>query len=356
MNQQSRSEEIDIIQFFSAIGKMFKSFIQSIGNLFKRLFFAFVNILLYLKKYRIILGIGFLIGLGISFLADNKDENFYYGEAALRTNFNAQLDLQEKVNALNDLIKNQDSVKLGKMLNIPYTQAAGFVSFELKPVINDLYLIEDYENYLQTKDTVVYKYIKYKEYKKNIKGNDNLNRYWKLIITTNTPTVFNGLNQKISELFNNDSLIQKRKELYLSYLNTQKQSFIKSLQDIDSMRVVFNKAWLLSNTKAGQSINFMLSNKNSSGGSPEEAYNLFKERKKALINLKKTIEEINKSDNAIVILNSFPHNGIKEESFLANIHIKFSFIGFLLALMLVFLKDFNVYLNKYQQLKNNNSQ
>lgn len=354
MNQQPKNEEIDIIQFFSAIGDLFKSFFRSIGNLFKSLFFVFVNMLLYYKKYRIILTAGTLIGLALSFFISKDNVNIYYGEATLRTNFEAQLDLQEKVDALNDLIHKQDSVKLGKLLDIPASQATKLSVFLLEPVINDIFLIEDYEAYLMTKDTVVYKNIEYEDFKKNIKKNDNLNRYWKLTIKTVSPTVFENLNEKISNLFNSDSLIAKRKERYLSYLNTQKQSYIKSLQDIDTMRIVFDKAIL--NPKGGQSISFMLSNENTSNGSSEEAYNLFAERKEALKNLKKTIEEINKSDNAVVILNSFPHYGIKETSLLDNKHFKFTLIGFLLALMLVLLKDFNAYLNKYQQLKNSNKQ
>ena len=350
MNQQSNNEEIDIIQFFSAVGNLFKGFFRSIGKMFKRLFYFFADILLYFKKYRIILSIGFLLGLAISFFSSN-DTHFYYGETTLRTNFNAQMDLQEKVDALNDLIRNNNTVSLGKMLDIPAEQAAVFTGFYLEPVVNDLFLIEDYENYLTTKDTVVYKYIEYDDYKKNILKNDNLNRYWKLTVKTTSPDIFNTLNQKIINLFNNDLLIKKRKQLYLSYLDTKKQNFIKSLQDIDTMRKVFNKAWLQSNTKGGQSISFMLSNENSSNGSPEEAYNLFEERKTALIDLKKTIEEINKSDNAVVILNSFPHTGIHDKSLLDNKHFKFAFIGFLLALMLLLLKDFNAFLNRYEKQK-----
>ena len=353
MNQQTQPEEIDIIQFFAAIGNMFKSFFRSIGNMFKWVFFIFVDSVLYVKKHYIILGSGLLLGLGLSFLGNKKAES-YYGQATLRTNYNAQLDLQEKVAVLNDFIQKKDSLSLGKMLSLPPEEATHFKNFELRPVINDVFLVDDYEEYLMTKDTVVYKFIEYKDYKKNIIKNDNLNRYWSLKITTDSPLVFKNLNEKIKTLFNKDTGIEKRKQNFLSYLNIKKQKELKSLSDIDSMRSIYNSVWLKSANKPGvAATNIVVANQKISG--PETAYNLFYERLKALKNLKRTVEQINKYDEAVIILNSFPHNGIREISVLENKHLKYPLLGFLLALFMLLLKDFNAYLNKYQQQKAGNS-
>ena len=349
-HQPNKSEEIDIIQFFSAIGSLFKSLFRSIGNLFKWLFFTFIDTLLYLKKHRIALGSGLLTGLAISFIINIKDIKSYYGEATLRTNFDAQLTLQEKVDAINSFIHNYEWKKLGNLLGIPPSKASNFTGFKLEPVINDLFLIEDYESYLMTKDTMVYQYLEYEDFKKNIIKNDNLNPYWKLKISATSPDVFKNLNEIIVNLFNKDSILSKRKQLYLSYLNIQKQNYLKSLQDIDTMRSVFDKARLMPNA-GKQSINLITSSTNSSNGGFEEAYNLFLERERALLKLKKAIDEINKSDNAVVLLNGFPKIGIKEKSLLSNKHIKLAFLGFLLVLIFLLLKDFNIYINKYQQSK-----
>ena len=356
MNQQpNKSEEIDIILFFSAIGSLFKAFFRSIGNLFKRLFFAFVDTLLYFKKHRIVLSAGLLIGLGISFLTNIKNTKSYYGEATLRTNFDAQFDLQQKVDAINDLIHNYDWKNLGNLLDLPPSQASKFTKFKLEPVINDLFLLEEYEAYLMTKDTTVYPYLEYEYFKKNIKKNDNLNRYWKLTITATSPGVFKDLNKKIVNLFNKDSILIKRKQNYLSYLNIQKQNYLKSLQDIDTMRMVFNKARLIPGTGGGPSINLIAASDGASNGGLEESYNLFTERERALSRLKKAIVEINKSDDTIVMLNSLPQHGINEKSIFSNIHFKFAFLGFLMVLILLLLKDFNTYINKYQQSKKANT-
>ena len=356
MNQQpNKHEEIDIIQFFSAIGSLFKSFFRNIGSLLKWLFFAFADTILYFKKHRIILIAGILIGLAISFLKNNKNIKSYYGEATLRTNFDAQFNLQQKIGAINDLIHNYDWKNLGNLLDLPPSQASKFTKFKLEPVINDLFLVEEYETYLMTKDTTVYNFFRYDDFKKNIKKNDNLNRYWRLTITATSPGVFENLNKKIIDLFNKDTILNKRKQNYLSYLNIQKQNFLKSLQDIDTMRMVYNKALLIPGAGGGPSINLIAASEGATNGGLEESYNLFTEREKALLRLKKTIEEINKSDNAIVFLNSLPQRGIEEKSLLNNVHFKFALFGFLLVLMLLLLKDFNTFLNKYQQSKKANT-
>jgi len=349
MNQQMQPEEIDIIQFFTAIGNMFKSFFKSIANMFKWLFFIFIDFILYLKKHYIILGLGLLLGFGLSFLGNQKSQT-YYGQATLRTNYNAQLDLKEKVAAINSLIQKHDSLGLEKILNLPSEEAAHFTSFELTPVINDVFLIDDYEEYLMSKDTVVYKFIEYKDYKNNISKNDNLNHYWSLKITADSPLVFKDLNEKIKALLNKDIALEKRKQNFLSYLDIKKQKLLKTLSDIDSMRSIFNRVWLEAAQKPGvAATNIVVANQKISG--PEATYNLFYERQKALKNLKKTVEQTNKYDDTVIILNSFPHNGIQEFSALENKHVRYALLGFLLALIILLLKDFNTYLNKYQQQK-----
>ena len=355
MNQQPKNEEIDIIQFFSAIGNMFTGLFRGLFNLIKWIIFLIVDAILYVRKHYKVLGIGLLIGLIYAFFARDKAKP-YYGEATLRTNYNAQLDLQEKVDLLNDFIIKHDFESLGKILNLTPKEAKFFSDFHLKPASNAVLLLEDYEEYLTRKDTAVYEFFEFKNYKKNISSIDDLNRYWKLKITAYSPSVFKNLNESLMKFFNSDSLVAKRKELYLSYLNLKKESYLKSLRDIDTMRKVFDKALLAGNKQNGHSVNFMLSNEDASVGGPEEAYNLFEERKNILANLDKTIRQINKYADAVVFLNSYPKTGITKDSILNNKYVRYSLFGFLLALSGLLLIDFNRFLNRYEQQKKTKSE
>jgi len=352
MTQKSNPEEIDILQFFEAIGRMFKGLYNSISNTFKRLFYFFLEVLLYFKKHYIYLGLGVLLGFGLSFLGKPSDKS-YYGETNLRTNFHAQLALQEKIDVLNNLIQKKDTLSLANKLNISPEKAGNFTSFELEPVFNDVLLIDDYEEYLMLKDTVVYKFIEFKDYKKTLKDNTNLNQYWKLKVYANNPAMFNNLNYKIISMLNKDKNIEKRKENYLAALKLKKDKIIKSLEDIDTMRQVFNKVLLkMAQNKSNAATNIVVSSDKIRG--PEISYNLFEERQKLLDELKKVSLKINKYDQAVVMLNSLPEYGIKENKLLGNRHFKYAFYGFLFALFILLIKDFNAYLNKYARKKSLN--
>jgi len=352
MNQSSQPDEIDIIQFFAAIGRLFKNLYDGILTFFKSIFYLLIEGVIYFKKHYIILSLGLLIGLGLSFLG-KKSNQIYYGQATLRTNYNAQLVLQEKVALINGLIQKNDSAKLAEILGVTPTQARHFIAFDLKPVFNDVLLIDDYSEYLKFKDTVVYKFIEYKDFKKNIKENPALNRYWRLKILADSPMAFYKLNQKIKNLFNQDATIEKRKQNYMAVLDLRKQQSLKNLQDIDSMRSIFNKVWLETAKMPNvTSTNIVVANQKMNG--PETPYNLFAERARTINILESNSKNINKYNDAVILLNSFPQNGIKENSILNNRHFKYALLGLILAFLFLFARDFNTYLNKYQKLKMEN--
>ncbi len=349
MNQSSNPDEIDIIQFFAAVGHLFKGLYKSTLSFLKGIFYFLIEVIIYFKKHYIILGLGLLIGFGLSFLG-KKSGQTYYGQATLRTNYNAQLALQEKVAALNSLIQKNDSVKLAEMLGITPEQASHFKTFDLKPFLDDVLLIDDYNDLLKFKDTAVYRFFHYGTYKQIIKKNPALNRYWHLKILADAPMAFYKLNKKIKNLFNQDTTIEKRKQNFMAVLNLRKQQSIKDLKNIDSMRSVFNKVWLETAKMPGvTSTNIMMTNQKMNG--PEMPYNLFTERQRMINVLENNSRMINKYDDAVILLNSFPQNGIKDSFVLHNKHFTYTLLGLLLAFLFLLGRDFNKYLNKYQKLK-----
>ncbi len=350
MSTSQNPEEIDILQFFSAIGAFFKGIFNSITNLFKSLFFLFLDFLLYLKKNWIYLGIGLLLGLAFSFLGKSEQSEVYKGTATIRTNFGAQIALQEKLNVLNDLIGAKKYAQVAQLLGIEENEAQHLLGFDLEPVLNDVLLIDEYEDYLMSKDTVVYKFIEYKDYKKNIQNEPSLNIYWNVSINADQPDIFGKFNSALVTLLAKDADLIKRKKNYLFALNKNKEKTLKSLQDIDSMRTVFNKVMLeLAQNKANAATNIVVSSDRVRG--PETSYNLFYERTKALKNLEFISKKLNKFDDVVMMVDNFPNYGIKEQEVLNNLHFKYSIMGLLLALFFLLLKDFNMYLKKYQERK-----
>ena len=354
MNNQNQSkEEIDILQFFSAIGNMFKRFFAGIKNIFVQLFYVFLNFLLLIKKYYLYFGVAMLIGLGLSFLGKNKQDSIYSAAITLRTNFESQIPLQEKIDLLNTLIKKKKYDVLAKELQIDNSTASHFTGFDMQPVINDVFLIDDYENYLMSKDTVVYKYIEFKDYKKNIRNNKSLNNYWKIEAYADVPEVFNVLNKGIRGLLREDKSLHQKEDDYIKMLGLVRTKTLRSLDEIDTLRVVLNKAMLSLSNNPSEGSGIVVNSEKLRG--PEGPYNLFYERYRLTNQLDRLTQKIAKYSQALVYLNAFPQYGTKQESIIDNKHVKYPIYAFILVLLGIFLIQFNHYLNIYQKKKESQS-
>jgi len=349
-NQQQQPEEIDILSFFNAIGNLFKNLFKGLINIFKNIFYLVLDVLLYLKKHYIYLGIGILTGLVFAFISTNKKNNTYYVKSNIRANYNAQLALQEKFDGFNTLIKKKMFKKLAGILQMDTTQAKHFLSFELEPVYNDVLLMEDYEDFLMHKDTVIYKFLEFDDYKKSLMRNPELNKYWSLTIKSDDPSVFKNMREVFKRFIENDPGIQYRKNTYLSALNKKKEEINKTFENIDSMRKVFDHVMLeLARNQHNSASNIVVSSDKVRG--PESPYNLFSERRINAKELENLSLKLNKYNDAIIFLNNFPAYGIKEYSILSNSFIKYSLMGFLFVLMILLMIDFNKYLKDYQHKK-----
>ena len=343
-NQNNTPQEIDIVQFFSAIGKMFKNIFTGIKYFFLQIFYLFLDLLLLVKKYYLYFGLAVIAGLILSF-ALQKNKKIYKATVTLRTNFDAQVPLQEKVDLLNSLIRKKKFIELANELQAETTTVKHFTYFDMTPVFNDVYMIEDYEEYLMSMDTVVYKFIEFEDYKKNIRGDKNLNNYWKIEAKADSPEVFNVLNKGIKDLLRNNIDLQQKEADYLAQLQFTKEKTRRSIQEIDTLRMVLNKAMLsVSNDKTSG----LVVNSEKLRG-PEGPYNLFFERSRLLTKMEIITKKIGKYSHPLVFISNFPTYGTLQDTIVTNRHLLYPLFGFLLVLSIILLIRFNKYLNAYQK-------
>ena len=353
MNNQPQPEEIDILQFFNAVGKFFKSIFNGIKNAILSVFHLFLDFLLYLKKNYLYLGAGVLLGLLFSFFSTSSKKELYISKALVHTNYQSQFLLQELFDSFNYMIKNRKTDLLAGELGIDEETAKHFVHFEMEPVNNDVYLIEEYDNYLRTKDTVVYQFMEFKDFKREMLKNPEINTYWELSVKANQPGVFGVLNRALKNMIEQDKGIAKRQKNLSMALETIKEKNLQSLQDIDTMRAIFNKVYLELAQKDPSVVSSIVVSKiqNITNEVEETDYNLFDERMITLINLENSVLRLNKFADPLVYLSSFTTTGKKEESILYNKYVLSALLGFLLVLFILFAIDFNRYLNRYKQSK-----
>jgi len=350
MNSQQNPEEIDILQFFNAIGKFFLSIIRGLKDILNQFFYLVLDAILFLKKNIIFLVAGSLLGFAFSFLNSEKTIALYTGEAIVRTNFDSQMELQEQLDILNDLIETGQYEQLASILNIKKDEAKSLLSFDMSPIINDLLLIDAYDGFIKSKDTMVQKYLEFDDFKRSVKKDPTLSIYWKVIVDASNPDVFKYLNSSLKNLLSTNKNLVDRKDSYLFALKTDKEKTLQSLADIDSMRNIFNK------------VLFETAKKESVGGTnvfvgseqsliPEKPYNLFDERDLALKRLEIVTKKLNKYSDVLVMIDNLPEYGVKNNKIMRNNHFLYAAFGFILVLIFLALKDFNIYLKKYQLRK-----
>ncbi len=348
MNQQ-QPEEVDVLQLFAAIGQFFSKFFRGTQRLLSKLFYLIIEILLYIRQHWLVLAGGTLAGLGFAFLL-HQPSVLYYTKAHVRTNYQAQMALAEKIDLINDLIDQGNVNRLAKILNTDTIQAGHFVKMDIKPLNYEPFLWQDYQDFLSPVDTIFYKSLEFKKYKENVKKHPELNKYWEITAYADDPQVFTNFNHNFSRLILSDSAIIKRQNNYISALKIHRQKMQRSLKEIDSLRRLYNK-FLLESVKNTGTIasNVLINSPNGSG--PERPYDLFSKRSSVLNDLERVNQKINRFDKALIYLNRFSETGKKYHSVLQNKYIKFALIGFLLVMFILLLKDFNAYLSHYQKLK-----
>ncbi len=349
MNKQDYNpEEIDIIQFFNAVGAMFKNFFRAIKNLFKQIFYWFIELLLYIKKYYLYFGAVILLGLIAAFFSPSGKKDLYHAEVTVQTNYDAQIPLKEKIFLFNNLIKQKKYSALAKQLLIDTTSAKKLVQFDIKANINDVYLLQNYDDYLKGMDTTVYKSIRFKGYKREVIDNEDLYNYWTLKVIADDPLVFSKLNKSFAKILDNNQSLQNKKDTYMLALNLQKEKILYSFKEIDSMRKVYDKVMLemAKNPSGGTSIS--LSDKQKGFESP---YNLFYSREYLARLLESNARKINRFGHILQFKNVFPVIGDKKAGLTNNLYVKYPLIGIIGLFIILLLIDFNKYLNAYQKKK-----
>ncbi len=350
MNQQNSPQEVDVLQFFKAIGNFFASIKHSIKSLFVWLFDFFIKTLIYLKKHALYLGIGVLIGIIYAFVFQRNFKPVYHANIQLKANYESGNALENKINSFNGLIKNQEYDKLAKELGLTKDEASKLMGFKLTTDINDVKLVKEYEKYLMKLDTVVYKNIEYKTYSKNISKTPQLFPYKTLDVYASDVGLFAKLNNKFEHILDNDPVLIKKKKDVDNLLSIKKQKMIHSLVELDSLRQVFNKVYLENATKSNSgSTNIVVSNNKLSGA--EAPVNIYYNRIIALKELEKIENQIMDNGSILSLENRFPEFGQKESILKYNPFIKYPILGFLLVLFILLLLDFNKFINKYQKEK-----
>lgn len=343
----TNQEEVDLGQLFKLIGNGFKNMFNGIATFFKTIFHYIILTLIFLKKHALILGAAAIIGGGIGLLLSIKFDKIFESKTILDTNFGSGHQLYKQTDFLNSLIKNEDLKKISTTLKITDQEAASLNKFFVEPYDKEKNLLLDYDKFMQNTDTIYTKGYTIDMFKKRYNDPD-----YKLQIITvkgSDKNVFIKLNNVINDLIIND-FYTKKLTLKTEELIQHKKVLTKELADIDSLRIRYKKVALLNaNRKENTGTNINLLEKQMSSNDNKDIA-LFKQSNKILQQIKNVNNDIIKKGYIIQQITKFDI-GEEPNKILDKKWLKFAIIGFILALVGIFIIWLNTFLNNYQQNK-----
>ena len=235
--QQNNEEEVDLGSLFIIIGKGFSKFFNFIGSIFKGIFNFLIEILLFLKKNFIKIGLATIFGAICGFVLQSNSPEKYGSELLLEPNFKSVMQLYNNIQFYNDLVKQKDTIGLVNTFNLSKEDAASLKKFTVEPIVNDNDIINGYDEFITEVDTATVSSYSFEEFKASFSNYDY--KIHKVQVISEKNNVFKKLENKIISSIVENKYFKRLKELTNENLNRTDSVYRENLAQIDSLRKVY---------------------------------------------------------------------------------------------------------------------
>ncbi len=336
-----QDDEVDLGSLFKVIGKGFQNLFDAIGRFFKSIFHYLVLLLIFFKNNALKLGLAVIIGAAIGLYLDLNRPKQYSSSMIVEPNFKSAQQLYNNINFYQELVKQKDSILLGEIFQISVSEASMLKGFYIEPIRNENEKYEFFDNFIEEVDTTTVKNINIKEFIKGFKDHDY--KYHQIIVKSLNNGVFEELNNPIINSISNNSYFKNQKRINEVNLLQNERVLVKSLNEVDTLRRIYNEVLLTEAKKTETGTNITLAQ----GIKNTNELELFDESLK--LN-KKLIENNKEKAETIEILNvvsSFSKVGKEERSIFKRRTFILGLGMGLLMLAFILLRKLNSYLNEF---------
>ena len=338
-----QDDEVDLGSLFKVIGKGFKNLFSEIGQFLKIIYHVLILLLIFLRKNALKLGISVFIGAALGFYLDLSQPIKYSSTMVVEPNFKSAQQLYNNINYYHELVIQKDSNLLSQTFQISINEASKLKGFYIEPIKNENEKYEFFNDFIEKVDTTTIKNIDIKEFKKAFTDYDY--KYHQVKVKSLSNTIFEKLNTPIISSIENNPYYKYQKKINDENLLQNEKVLVKSLQEVDTLRKIYNEVLITEAKKAEIGTNITLAQ----GVKKTNELELFDENLKLNKELIDNNTEKAETTEIINVVSTFSKVGAKEKSLLK----KWSFIlGLGLALlMLIFIlgKQLNGYLINYRE-------
>ena len=336
-----QDDEVDLGSLFRVIGKGIQNFFNGIGRFFKAIFHYFILMLLFLRNNALKLGIAMFIGAAIGLYLDLTKPKKYSSTMIVEPNFKSAQQLYKNIAFYHELVKQKDSNMLAETFHIPVSEAAKLKGFYIEPIRNENEKYQLFDDFIQEVDTTTVKSIDINQFKKGFTDYDY--KYHQIKVKSLSNTIFEKLGNPIISSVQGNPYFRNQKKINDENLQQNEKVLVKSLQEVDTLRKIYNEVMITEANKKESGTNITLAQ----GAKKTSEIELFNESLKLNKDLIDNNKEKAETTEILNVVSTFSKIGVKERG----LQHKWTFIlGVGLALlMLVFilLGRLNRYLLKY---------
>lgn len=338
-----QDEEIDLGSLFKIIGKGFSNLFNAIGNFFKGILHYFILLLLFLKSHALKLGLAVIVGATIGLILDLTKPKLYSSTMIVEPNFKSALQLYQNIDFYHELVKQKDSILLAETFQISVNEASKLKGFYIEPVRNENEKYEFFDDFINEVDTTTVRNIDIEKFLKSFTDYDY--KYHKIKVKSLSNTIFEKLNLPIINSIEKNQYFNNQKVINNQNLLQNEKVLVKSLQEVDTLRRIYNEVLIAESKKIETGTNITLAE----GAKKTDELELFNESLRLNSELVENNKEKAETTEIMNVVSAFSKVGIKER----NIAKKMTFVlglGFgLIMLVFILFWHLNLVLLKYKQ-------
>jgi len=341
--KNNNEEEVDLGSLFVIIGKGFKNFFNFIGSIFKGIFHFLISVLLFFKIHFKKIIIAAVIGGVIGIFLESTSQDKYGSNLIVQPNFGSSLQLYKNINFFNDLVDQEKVLLLASIFNIDSTTAAGFTKFQITPIDNGNDIINAYDQFILSVDTLTVKSYDFEEFQMSFKDYDY--RIHDIYVESLNDNVFSGIEDVLISSVIKNKYFNKIKKLTNENLFRTDSLLRENLVQVDSLRKMYMKVMLEESKKelSGTTIDF--------GGTKTSAkeIELFRTDREINEDLGLIAESIGEKSEVINIVSNFQSIGYEVKGITKNYIFIVAGLSVLLVLFIILFLDLNSYLDSYKK-------
>ena len=342
----NKSEELDLVVFFSLIGNFFSKIFNFFASIFKAIFSVFVSILrAFIDNFKliaIVVLVAFVLGFGL----EKIKEPVYFSQMLVKPYFDSKYQLVTNIDYYNSLIGTDNYDELSTIFEIPVDDSEKLISFHIEAgPETENELIKQYDDYIKSIDSIRAQDISFEDFVENRDiFSSNL---FMIEVKSLKRDIFKNLTKGFETTFTNDyskKLMDRRD----STIAIKKLAYRIDLKKIDSLQMVYLKILEEESKKGSATIGFEGLLPLTQERTTTREYELFQNGLRIRDSIRVLDQQIIEENVYYDVLSQFSEVGLKSDDILKKYSLLFPVLAFAgLCLMFLGIRLVN-FVKKYE--------